>query len=214
MVEESSAFSDQRGQKLDDEERVAAGLLVHQLRERRGARRRRSAARRAISCADDRRGASGAEAISCTCRRACRIASSVRMQRMRGVDLVVAVGADQQQVLHVGLGQQLLDQIERGRVEPLQIVEEQRERMLRPREHADEAPEHQLEAALRLLRRQLRDRRLLADDELHFGDQVDDRAARSAPAPRGSASRHRASSASLLPSSGRIRLWKACASVA
>ncbi len=67
-----------------------------------------------------------------------------------------------------------LEQVERRRVEPLQIVEEERERMLRPGEDAEEAPEHQLEAALRVLRRQLGDRRLLADDELQLRDEVDD----------------------------------------
>ena len=78
------------------------------------------------------------------------------------------------QVLQIRPGQQILEQIERRRVEPLQIVEEQRQRMFRPGEDADEAPEHQLETSLRVLRRQLRDRRLFADDELQFGDQIDD----------------------------------------
>jgi hypothetical protein len=41
---------------------------------------------------------------------------------MRAIDLIVPVGADQQQVPHVHLGQQILKEIERGRVEPLQIV--------------------------------------------------------------------------------------------
>ena len=68
-------------------------------------------------------------------------------QRVRGSDLVVAIGADQQQVPQIRVGQQILEQVERRRVEPLQVVEEQRQRMLRPREDADEAPEHQLEAA-------------------------------------------------------------------
>ena len=90
---------------------------------------------------------------------------------MRGIDLVVAIGADQHQVPQVRPGQQILEQIERRRVEPLQIVEEQRQRMFRPGEDADETPEHQLETALRLLRLELGDRRLLADDELQFGDR-------------------------------------------
>ncbi len=60
---------------------------------------------------------------------------------MGGIDLVVPVGADQHQVPHVGLGQQILHQIERCRIEPLQVVEEQGERML-PREYTDESPEH------------------------------------------------------------------------
>src|SRR5580692_11491906 len=67
----------------------------------------------------------------------------------------------------------MLDQVERRRVEPLQIVEKQRQRMFGPREDAEKSPEHQLETALRLLRRKLRDRRLLPDEELQFGNEVD-----------------------------------------
>ena len=67
--------------------------------------------------------------------------------------------------------QQVLHQIQRGGVEPLQIVEEKGERML-TRECADESTEYQLEAALRILRRKFRDRLLLADDELQFGDEI------------------------------------------
>jgi len=42
----------------------------------------------------------------------------------------------------------------------LQVVEEQRQRMFRPCKYADKSSEYQLEAALRLLRWKLRDRRL------------------------------------------------------
>jgi len=94
-------------------------------------------------------------------------------QRMGSMDLVVPIGADQHQVLHVRLGQQVLEQVERGRVEPLQIVEEQGEGMFRTREHADEPPKHQLEAPLRVLERKLRDRWLFSDDQLELGDDVD-----------------------------------------
>ena len=78
----------------------------------------------------------GARMISCTC---APLPDGVELvpQRMGGIDLVVPVGADQQQVLHVPLGQQVLNQVERGRVEPLQVVEKQRQRMLRSREHTD-----------------------------------------------------------------------------
>ena len=75
---------------------------------------------------------------------------------MGGRDFVVTVGADQQQVSDIRLGQQVFEQIERGRIEPLQIVEEQRQWMLRPGEHREEAAEDQLEASLRVLGRQLR----------------------------------------------------------
>jgi len=49
---------------------------------------------------------------------------------MRGIDLVIAVGTDQQHVLHIPLGQEILEHRERARIEPLQIVEEERQRMV------------------------------------------------------------------------------------
>src|SRR5712691_11644840 len=90
---------------------------------------------------------------------------------MSGVDFVVPVGADQQQMLHVRLDQQIFQQIERRRIEPLQIVEEQGKGML-PREYADESTEYQLEPALRILWRKLRNWCLLSYDELQFGNQI------------------------------------------
>src|SRR6188472_862090 len=91
-------------------------------------------------------------------------------QWMGGIDFVVAIGSDQQQMPHIHLSQQILEQIECRRVEPLQIVEKQGERMFRPCEYADESPEHQLEAALRVLWRKIRDGRLFSYDELQFRD--------------------------------------------
>src|SRR5258705_7420390 len=68
----------------------------------------------------------------------------------------------------------MLEEIERCCIQPLQIIEEQRERMLLAREHPEEAPEHHLEAVLRILRRQVGDRRLFPDHELQLGNEVDD----------------------------------------
>ena len=96
-------------------------------------------------------------------------------QRMGGIDLVIPVSPDQHQMLHVRLGQQILQQVQRCRIEPLQIVEEQRQRVLRPGEHGEKAPENQLKAALRVMGRQLRDRRLVTDDELQLRNQVYDK---------------------------------------
>ena len=70
--------------------------------------------------------------------------------------------------------EKIFEQIERGGIEPLQIVEEERQRMLRARKDADEPPQHRLEAALRILRWQIGDRRLFADDEFQLGDEVHD----------------------------------------
>ena len=124
---------------------------------------------------------------------------------MRGTDLVVPVGADQQQVPHLRVGNQVLEQIERRGIQPLQIVKEQRERVFRPCERAEEASEDQLEAVLRVLRRKVWNRRLLADDELQLRDEVNDelpiraqRLLKTVPP--------RPTSASLLPRIWRTRL--------
>src|SRR6202012_2428897 len=46
--------------------------------------------------------------------------------------------------------------------------------MFRPREYTAEAPEHQLEATLRVLRRQVWSGRLFPDKEFYFWDEIDD----------------------------------------
>src|SRR5712692_9457447 len=69
---------------------------------------------------------------------------------------------------------QVLEEVERRAIQPLQIVEEQRERVLLPREYAEEAPEDHLEAALRVLRRQVRNGRLFPDHELQLGHEIHD----------------------------------------
>src|SRR6202030_3010175 len=61
---------------------------------------------------------------------------------------------------------------ERRRVEPLKIVEEERQRMFRPGEHADKPPKHQLETSLRVPWRKLRDGWLVTDDELQLGNEI------------------------------------------
>ena len=93
---------------------------------------------------------------------------------MGRINFVVSVRADQHQVPHIGLGQKILDQIERCGIEPLQIVEEQRKRMLRPCEHSDESPKDELESALGVLERKVGDWRRFADDELQFRNKVHD----------------------------------------
>src|SRR6266436_7920145 len=86
-------------------------------------------------------------------------------QRMHGIDLVVPIGADQHEMLHIRSGQEILQQVERRGVEPLQVVEEQCERVLRPSEYADKPPENQLETPSRILRLKIRDRWLFSNDE-------------------------------------------------
>src|SRR5712672_3004284 len=65
-------------------------------------------------------------------------------QRMGRVDLIVAICADQQQVPCVGMEEEIFDERQRGRIEPLQVIDEDDERVFRPRKHADESLEHGL----------------------------------------------------------------------
>ena len=146
MIEGEQSLFGERRNELNGEERIAAGLLVHQLRERRGALR--LAAKRIRDQLPEMLTGERRKRDLRTLPPAVLIASSLRISGWAAVDFVVAIGADQHQVLHIRLGQQILEQIERRRVEPLQVVEEQRQRMFRPGEDADEPPEHQLETAL------------------------------------------------------------------
>src|SRR5208282_2175131 len=66
-------------------------------------------------------------------------------QRVSGIDLVVPICPNQQQAPHVRLDQKILGEVERRRVEPLQVVEEQRQRMFRSGEYAEKATKHELE---------------------------------------------------------------------
>ncbi len=104
-------------------------------------------------------------------------------QRMGVSDFVVAIGTHEHEVLQIGAGrvrpgrvrpgQQLPQQVERRHVEPLQVVDEQRQGMLRSGKDADKPSKHQLETPLRVLRRQLGHRGLFSNDVLEFRHQVD-----------------------------------------
>src|SRR5437879_5657916 len=86
-------------------------------------------------------------------------------QRMRGIDLVVPISTDHHQVPQIRSSQEIVQQVERRGAEPLQVVEEQRERVLRPGEYADKSCEHQLETPLPVLGLKIRDGGLFSNDE-------------------------------------------------
>src|ERR1700722_11785664 len=170
MIEGEQSLFGKRVKKLNREERIASGLLVHQLRQRRGARR----------LAAQRIRYQMPEVFTGKRRKRDLLYPSagaldgveLAPQRMGGINLVIPISPNQHQMLHVRLSQQILQQVQRCRVEPLQIVEEQRQWVLRPGEHGEKAPENQMKAALRVMGRQLRNRRLVADDELQLRNQV------------------------------------------
>src|SRR5262249_42401126 len=93
---------------------------------------------------------------------------------MRRSDVVVAIRADDEQVRDAGIAHQVLDELQRRGVQPLEIVEKQDQRMLRTREHGEESRDRALETVLRLVRRDLGDRRLLAEDQLELRHETRD----------------------------------------
>ena len=172
VIERKQALVCQRRNELDREERVARRLLVNQFRQRGGALRfavkgvRQQLAQIVATerCEND--------VLHCRSGLTDRI--ELAYQRVGGTDLVVPIRADEQQVLQIGAGQQIFEQVECGRIQPLQVVEEERERMFRSREYADEPAKYQLKTSLRFLRRKLGHRRLFANDVLQFRDEIDD----------------------------------------
>src|ERR1700760_1231677 len=140
MIEAEQPLFGKRRNKLNGEKRIATRLLVHQSRQGGGISRR--AAKR-ISKEPPQVFWGERRKINLLHERS-RLADSIEraQKRVRGTDLVVPVGADQQQVPHFRVLIQVLEEIKCRCIKPLQIVEEQRERVLLAREHPQEAPEH------------------------------------------------------------------------
>src|SRR5437016_3571622 len=86
------------------------------------------------------------------------IASSWKVQRsnqrVRGIDLIVTVSADQEQALNGRARQQRLKKIERGRVRPLQVIERNNQGMVSAREGSYEVLEDKPKTVLGLRRPQ------------------------------------------------------------
>src|SRR6516162_8428568 len=170
MVKDEHSFVGERRNELNGEERIATRLLVHQLRERRdGFRRAANSVRNQLPDMF-----SGERSKRDVVYRSASSLDRVELahERVRWSDFVVAVGTDEKKIAKLGPAQQVFQQVERRRVEPLQVIEEERQRMFRPREDADELPKYQLEAPLRVLWWKLRNRRRLSDDELHFRNEI------------------------------------------
>src|SRR3954471_12401806 len=96
---------------------------------------------------------------------------------MSRMNFVVPIGTDQQQMLEVRSSQKVFEQIERCGIKPLQVIEEQRQRMLGACENIDEPQQDQMKASLRIALRQFGDRRLFAEDMKQFRDKFDDQGA-------------------------------------
>src|ERR1700675_1478072 len=77
-------------------------------------------------------------------------------------------------MLHLARDDEMLKQLKRGPVHPLQVVQEQDERMLRTREHGEESLKDALKAIFGVLGRQFRNGRQRSEDELEFRDEIGD----------------------------------------
>src|SRR5580692_5299884 len=156
MIEVEQALFGEGVKKLNDEERVAGGLLLYQLRQRRDTGR--IAAKRIRDQLLEVVASEGCQVNLLNQRSGLADCVELVPQRMCGIDLVVPISADQHQVPQIRLGQQVLQQIESRSIEPLQIVEKERQRMLLPGKNTNESAEHELETDLRLLWIEFRDR--------------------------------------------------------
>ena len=107
---------------------------------------------------------------------ACEQLVAQRDEGVRGAHFVVAVRADEQQAALVAGEHEQLDHPQRGRIGPLQVVQEQHQRMPGAGEDFDEAGEQAVQAQLGLCRRRRGHRVGGADDQRQLGNQFDQHA--------------------------------------
>jgi hypothetical protein len=149
-VEAEQPVALERPQELADEERVGVRLVADHVGERLDAR-----AVRVQGLGDDRRHRRGQKRRQRELERLDpRLAQRAEGggERVCGVDLVVAVSADHAQVACIHIGEQAVEQVERRRVGPLQVVEEDDERCVLARKDGQDAPDQERQAVLRLAR--------------------------------------------------------------
>jgi hypothetical protein len=102
------------------------------------------------------------------------LSNGVQRERERVLrsHLVVAVSTDEQQMAYVATGDEILDQRQGRRIEPLKVVDKNNQRVLWPREDVDETLKYQLKPKSGLRWRECSHRRLgtYQANELRNGD--------------------------------------------
>src|SRR5580692_10853988 len=86
--------------------------------------------------------------------------------------LVGSVGANEHQVRYISPGYQIADEMKRRHVQPLQVIDEENEGPTRAGKGSDQPPEGDTETVQSILRRQIRQRRLSADDWLQRRNEI------------------------------------------
>ena len=93
---------------------------------------------------------------------------------MPRTNLVVPIGAHEQDVLRIGAGQHMGQQGQRRRVDPLQIVQDHAQQLIARRNGLYQPGEYTVQAVAGLDWRQGPDRRLWPRDQLQVGKAVND----------------------------------------
>lgn len=158
-----------RVKKLDNEERIPLGFRLHQACKRIGLFR--VAPERVRDKVSEVRGRQGRQ-LDVLHSSGCADRLQLAHERMRCGDLIIAECADEEEIAEIGPAQQMFQKVERRRIEPLQVVEEQREGMFRPSEHTDELSKHHLKAPLCVPWWKLNDRRWLSDEGLQLRNET------------------------------------------
>src|SRR4051812_37509829 len=90
------------------------------------------------------------------------------------VEFGLTISTDKQNISERPVVRQAFEKIKGRWIDPLQVVQEQDERMLGLGEHADKAAKGLLESDLTILWRHFRRKRLLADDQRKLRNEIDD----------------------------------------
>ena len=84
--------------------------------------------------------------------------------RMRGSDLVVPVGPNEEEMSQLRVSDEMLQKLNCRGIQPLQVVDEERERVLFLSTCGKKSSKYVVNTVPRFVGRKIRNRRLLADD--------------------------------------------------
>jgi len=171
VLEAQQAAFGQAGQELEREEGIAGALGEHQLGQRM------AGGGRAIEGGGHQFGRVLARQRLQQHLAQARAAPAQRVpgagQRMAGPHFAGAEGAHHQHAPQVGMAGQVRQQFQAGRIDPVQVVEDQQQHAVGAGQRLEELAEHQVQAALGFERRQGRRRIPGAGHEAQFGHQGD-----------------------------------------
>ena len=93
---------------------------------------------------------------------------------VRFVDFIFPVSPDEQEMMQLAPAHDEFDQFKRRLVHPLQVVQENHERMRLPAENTHEIEENAVKTVLRLVRAEFHEGRLRSCHQFQIGNHIDD----------------------------------------